>query len=503
MLHFSPYRFDDVERSLWRDAEQVRITRRAAAVLACLLERAGTVVPKADMLSIVWGDTHVLEANVKVVVRELRAALHDDPLDPRYIASIRGRGYKFLVVPGAAPAAVIDGDRARAHQAAAAVRTAGRSRLEQLYEAAERESRPGFVVVEGERGMGKTTFVESFAAALSGRARIAVGRAVDDTGGAEPLWPLIDALDDLVRRAPGLMEPLIRRHAPAWMGRVPHCASPATPRPETPLATMASELAVLLEIASEHVPLVVILEDLQWSDRETLAVVGHLAARVRAARLLVVATRVPPPAEPASPAMPKLSDAAGNRVVTLTPLTRAAVESYLAIRFGDACARALAGPVAAASMGHPTLLSLIVDGLIAMECLTRHGRGWRAIDTSAIGGAVAACLPDAFGWHVTRLSPDARRVLEAAAVVGQRFTADAVAAALGSRVLVVERLDGLVSAGVLRRSPRTTPAEYRFRHPLYAEAVSKAAPLFDRFHQLEHLDASSPQPVTSARYGSA
>src|SRR5262249_5378588 len=141
MLHFSPYRFDDVERSLWRDAEQVRITRRAAAVLACLLERAGTVVPKADMLSIVWGDTHVLEANCKVVVRELRAALHDDPLDPRYIASIRGRGYKFLVVPGAAPAAVIDGDRARAHQAAAAVRTAGRSRLEQLYEAAERESR--------------------------------------------------------------------------------------------------------------------------------------------------------------------------------------------------------------------------------------------------------------------------------------------------------------------------------------------------------------------------
>src|SRR5262249_136453 len=104
---------------------------------------------------------------------------------------------------------------------------------------------------------------------------------------------------------------------------------------------------------------------------------------------------------------------------------------------------------------------------------------------------------------VTRLPPDARRVLEAAAVVGQRFTADAVAAALGSRVLLVERLDGLVSAGVLRRSPRTTPVEYRVRHPLYAETVSKAAPLFDRFLPPEHLDASSPQPVTSARYGSA
>jgi DNA-binding winged helix-turn-helix (wHTH) protein len=96
MKHFSPYRLDPATGLLYRGRERVALSRKSAAVLGQLVGKAGSVVSKQELLAAVWPDTHVVEANLKVHVLEIRRALHDDVRSPRFIATLHGRGYRFI-----------------------------------------------------------------------------------------------------------------------------------------------------------------------------------------------------------------------------------------------------------------------------------------------------------------------------------------------------------------------------------------------------------------------
>ncbi|WP_245518302.1 ATP-binding protein [Rhizobium leguminosarum] len=74
----------------------VRVGSRALEILAALIERPGELVGKAELVSRVWPDTFVEESNLKVNVAALRRALGDAPGDMQYIATVSGRGYRFV-----------------------------------------------------------------------------------------------------------------------------------------------------------------------------------------------------------------------------------------------------------------------------------------------------------------------------------------------------------------------------------------------------------------------
>src|SRR5689334_21718583 len=65
MKHFLAYRFDERERTLWRGTEEIRLTRKASAILQCLIEGAGRIVSHEIILSTVWPGTHVQADNIK------------------------------------------------------------------------------------------------------------------------------------------------------------------------------------------------------------------------------------------------------------------------------------------------------------------------------------------------------------------------------------------------------------------------------------------------------
>src|SRR4051794_33278048 len=96
MKYFLSYRFDERQGVVWRGSRPVDITRKAAGVLRCLIERAGMTVSQDTILSCVWPDAHVQPDNIKVLVRELRRALEDDSQAPVLIRNIPGRGYAFI-----------------------------------------------------------------------------------------------------------------------------------------------------------------------------------------------------------------------------------------------------------------------------------------------------------------------------------------------------------------------------------------------------------------------
>src|SRR5262249_26040827 len=212
MKYFLSYRFDERDGSLSRDSKSVAITRKASDLLRCLIERAGTVVSHEGILATVWPDAHVQPDNIKVLVRELRRALGDDPHTPRYIRSEPGRGYAFVAPLCGAPAAADAGPDAVAGPVNRHDELAGPTHA--LAAASRSDCR--VVAIEGERGMGKTALCEAFlqhAAALP-TVRVCYGQCLQHAGVAEPYFPVLDALHHLTRQSPAAIGPLLSRHAP-------------------------------------------------------------------------------------------------------------------------------------------------------------------------------------------------------------------------------------------------------------------------------------------------
>ena len=61
-----------------------------------LVQRKQEVIPKGELLSLVWPEAFVVDANLNVLIGEIRRALDDDPRQPRYIRTVHGVGYAFF-----------------------------------------------------------------------------------------------------------------------------------------------------------------------------------------------------------------------------------------------------------------------------------------------------------------------------------------------------------------------------------------------------------------------
>src|SRR5690606_18914264 len=82
--------------SLLRRGRPVAVEPRVLEVLAYLLLHRGRVVPREELVARVWRGTCVSDDAVKRTIREARRALGDDARQPRFIATVHGRGYRFL-----------------------------------------------------------------------------------------------------------------------------------------------------------------------------------------------------------------------------------------------------------------------------------------------------------------------------------------------------------------------------------------------------------------------
>src|SRR5690348_8012486 len=110
-VSFGPFAFDPQSRLLWRDGAEVALPPRVLGVLEVLLERAGEVVPRQDLLDRVWKDAFVTDTSLAEAVSALRQTLGDDPQAPTYIQTVHRRGYRF-VAPVDARSRVVVGSAA-------------------------------------------------------------------------------------------------------------------------------------------------------------------------------------------------------------------------------------------------------------------------------------------------------------------------------------------------------------------------------------------------------
>jgi predicted ATPase len=159
VISFGPFRVDRRLRLVERDGAAVPLGSRAFDILACLLERPGQVVGKAEILRRVWPNNIVEEGSLRFHITTLRKTLGEG----RYIANVAGQGYSFVApvfyLPGEAPAkaTALPGRPlpARPH------RLVGRDQalkalIEQVHE-------HRFVTIVGPGGVGKTSVALSVA----------------------------------------------------------------------------------------------------------------------------------------------------------------------------------------------------------------------------------------------------------------------------------------------------------------------------------------------------
>jgi len=93
---FGPFVLVPARQLLLRNGTAVRLGGRALDILTALVERAGEVVGKRELMARAWPASVVEDCNLKVNIAALRRALGDVPEAPEYVATVAGRGYRFV-----------------------------------------------------------------------------------------------------------------------------------------------------------------------------------------------------------------------------------------------------------------------------------------------------------------------------------------------------------------------------------------------------------------------
>jgi predicted ATPase/DNA-binding winged helix-turn-helix (wHTH) protein len=152
---FGPFELNITERLLKEAGEVVPLGGRAFDVLVALIERAGEVVTKEELMARAWPDVKVEEGSLRVHLSALRKALRDGQFSNKYISNVQGRGYSF-VAPITTTADAHDvGESLVAHLPSPLRRMIGRDEI--VREICTRLQSERLLTILGAGGIGKTT----------------------------------------------------------------------------------------------------------------------------------------------------------------------------------------------------------------------------------------------------------------------------------------------------------------------------------------------------------
>jgi DNA-binding winged helix-turn-helix (wHTH) protein len=505
-IRFDAYRLEVSNEQLWCGAQAIRLTAKAFRVLRYLVEHAGQLVTKDALFETVWPDMVVSEGVLTNCIGELRKVLGDTAQVPRFIATVHRRGFRFI-----APVTRGGPSEPTAHMASAAVpiapapssllvgREAEVQALRQWLEQALQGQRR-VVFVTGEAGIGKTALVDAFLGTTIGAAPpwVAWGQCIVHYGAGEAYLPVLDALGRLCR-APGheRLVALLGQYAPTWLEQMPTLLSPADlegVQRKVLGATrgrMLRELAEALEVVTAEQPLVLVLEDLHWSDHATLDLIAWLARRREPARLLLLGTYRPVDViVHGHPLQTLTQDLALHRrcvELRLEGLSDAAVAAYLTARFpGCPLPAGLVRMLHRRTEGQPLFMVQTVDAWVQQGWVTEvAGQRVMQVGLEAVETEVPESVRQMILQQFDGLCPAEQGVLEAASVVGVEFTTAAVAAGVESTMEPVEeRCEALVRRGQFLRGcgveewpDGTVAGRYTFLHALYQQVVYQQVPV--------------------------
>jgi class 3 adenylate cyclase len=368
------------------------------------------------------------------------------------------------------------------------------------------------VLVAGEPGIGKTRLAAELGRAVDlDGGFVLLGRCDDGLG--VPFQPFVEALAHVVAHAPdtelsALLGPgagELCRLMPELAQRVPGLA-PTTSDPETERYLLFEAITGWLEAQSQVAPTLFVLDDLHWAAEPTLLMLRHVLGSERNLNLLVIGTYRDTEVDrthPLGALLAHLRRTEGVDRIALRGLDGEGVADLVERASGQTLneqARELAAAVHEETGGNPffaieVLVSLAEGGTIYQDA---DGQ-WRS-DLGIEEVGIPEGVKEVVGQRLSRLPAQCNAVLHGAAVVGQDFELDIVAAVTaGDEEDVIDALEAARVAGLIDELGGA-PVRYRFAHALVQQTLLDEIPTARRlrFHRsiaeaierlrAEHLD---------------
>ena len=486
MKRFHEFQLDSVNECLWRGSARLSLTPKAFKILNCLVENVGRTVTKDEFMEHVWPGTYVGEENLKVYVRELRGLLGDDAGKPKFIETYRDKGYRFI-------AQITEEDSGSDPEG---VRLFGRdvelAELNERFKLACGGNRQ-IVFVTGEPGIGKTSLVEAFLQQVSGhlQMRVGFGQCIESYREQEAFYPILEAFGRLLHDSAGQdFAELLARHAPTWLVQFSGVVSSANPevlRSQVVGAgreRMLREICKALEILTAETPLVLVIEDLHWTDHSTLDLIAALSRRREQARLLLLATYRPVEvilsAHPLRELKSELCLHGHASEIALELLSKDSVANYLTNNFSAPIADQIVDDVHEKTDGNPLFVVALMKHLVDQKMIARPNGEWKL---ECAAGQLRTIVPDSLieiiQKQVEQLSPTEQELLTAASVIGQSFSTAVLAMSLdGNWIEIDEACDSLsrrhllLTRGGLHDLPDgQISGLFQFTHALHRDAI--------------------------------
>ena len=393
-LSFTPFRLDLASERLWKNGKELRLRRKPFAILRHLVQNPQRLVTHEEIVEAVWGKIAMSESLLRSHVHDLRRVLGEDVVE-----TVVGRGYRFVPDVKHAELEGSPGDASTTEARAAGRVFVGRETDLDALRAALRSAkdrRRTTVFVTGEAGVGKTTLVDFFLDEASAPGPLFAGRGacVEQYGSGQAYLPMLDAIGALCRgRAPERVIDVFARHAPTWLQQLPGVVQPdrlddlqRRAAGATPARTMW-ELAEALEALSVNAPVVVVFDDLQWTDPSTAELLSLLGSRREPAHLVILGTYRPEEVPRGHPLTRVTSELIAHRhasSIALECLGTEAVGAYLARRCpGHRFPPHLAQTLHQSTAGNPLFLTTLIDDLEAQGGLRRTRGSLGALDQRA------------------------------------------------------------------------------------------------------------------------
>ena len=347
----------------------------------------------------------------------------------------------------------------------------GRSaELDQLTAWLDRADSTGVTFLTGEPGVGKSRLATELTAVASARGRqVLTGRAAEATHPV-PLRPIVEALIGVARTAPMPDDPALQQYRPALASIVPGWSEPAEREPEiSPLILGEALLRLLTALGGKGTLL--IIEDLQFADPETLAIVEYLADNLGDGPVRCLAT-VRDGGPSASGAMDMVRSVHARRAATVVELRR--LSDWDVSQMAAACLEHANVPkpvllrLAADCDGLPFAVEEILAAAVASGELVCDGTDW-SVDEQITTG-VPTSIAESVRRRLSGLGPEVTDVLVSAAVIGRQF--DWTLLSQLTEIAEPTVLDALRRAcDVQLIEPHCSKVVFRFRHSLTRDAI--------------------------------
>jgi DNA-binding CsgD family transcriptional regulator len=346
----------------------------------------------------------------------------------------------------------------------------------------------GLVLIGGEAGIGKTTLAISIEREAHGRGiPVWVGHSYE-LAATPPYGPWLDSgiFDQRSKDVP----------SPPMLGAGAGAASSQ--------AALFEQVQEFLEAVARQDPLILILEDLHWSDPASLELLRLVSRNLNGLRALLVVTYRDDEMARQSPLyilLPTLVRESGAHRIELRRLGERAVRELVAARYGlpEADERRLVSYLANLAEGNPFFTMELLRTLEEELVLHREGGCWSLEDPGGI--RVPSLLRQVIEGRLVRLGEDARRLLAIAAVIGQEVPFGLWQSVSGtSDDRLAEAIGRALEAHLLEEAPGGE--KLRFVHALVRETLYRELlpPLRQMWHRrigevLEQMARPNPEEV--------